>query len=171
VTDTWLKALILVCTFGAVLLLVEVLVSAFTSSRMAGNAINLRLKMIAQGRSRDETLGLLRRRASALPSNLPEGLKRLGERFERMLIKAQVAMPTGRLMLFLLVAPIVIFFILLLVMSSLGIALGAGRLLLVATFAGALGAFLPIMFLQYKATKTRKKMEEQFPVALDVFVR
>jgi len=171
VTDTWLKALILVCTFGAVLLLVEVLVSSFTSSRMAGNAINLRLKMIAQGRSRDETLGLLRRRSSALPSNLPEFLKRIGERFERMLIKAQVAVPTGRLMLILLIAPVIVFFILLLIMSSLGIAVGAGRLLLLATFAGALGAFLPIMVLQYKATKTRKKMEEQFPVALDVFVR
>jgi tight adherence protein B len=171
VTDTWLKALILVCTFGAVLLLVEVLVSAFASSRMAGNAINLRLKLIAQGRSRDETMSLLRRRSSALPSNLPEGLKRLGERFERLLIMAQVAVPTGRLMLILLLAPIVIFFLLMLTMASLGIAIGAGRLLMVAVFAGALGTFLPIMVLQYKATKTRKKMEEQFPVALDVFVR
>jgi tight adherence protein B len=171
VTDTWLKALILVCTFGAVLLLVEVLVSAFASSRMAGNAINLRLKLIAQGRSRDETMSLLRRRSSALPSNLPEGLKRLGERFERLLIMAQVAVPTGRLMLILLLAPIAIFFLLMLTMASLGIAIGAGRLLMVAVFAGALGTFLPIMVLQYKATKTRKKMEEQFPVALDVFVR
>jgi tight adherence protein B len=171
VTETWLKALILVCTFGAVLLLVEVLVSSFASSRMAGNAINLRLKLIAQGRSRDETLGLLRRRSSALPSNLPEGIKRLGERFERMLIKAQVAVPTGRLMLILLIAPIALFFLLLLVMGALGFAIGPGRLLIVATFAAALGAFLPILVLQYKAAKTRKKMEEQFPTALDVFVR
>jgi len=171
VTETWLKALILVCTFGAVLLLVEVLVSSFASSRMAGNAINLRLKLIAQGRSRDETLGLLRRRSSALPANLPEGIKRLGERFERMLIKAQVAVPTGRLMLILLIAPIALFFLLLLVMGALGFAIGPGRLLIVATFAAALGAFLPILVLQYKAAKTRKKMEEQFPTALDVFVR
>ena len=170
-TDTWLKALILVCTFGAVLLLVEVLVSAFASSRAAGNAVNLRLKLIAQGRGRDETLSLLRRRTSALPSNLPEGLKRLGERFEHMLIKAQVAIPTGRLMLILLIAPIAIFFLILLVMAATGIAIGAGRLLMVATFAGALGAFIPILVLQWKANRTRKKMEEQFPVALDVFVR
>jgi tight adherence protein B len=129
------------------------------------------LKLIAQGRSRDETLGLLRRRSSALPSNLPEGIKRLGERFERMLIKAQVAVPTGRLMLILLIAPIALFFLLLLVMGALGFAIGPGRLLIVATFAAALGAFLPILVLQYKAAKTRKKMEEQFPTALDVFVR
>jgi tight adherence protein B len=88
-----------------------------------------------------------------------------------MLIKAQVAVPTGRLMLILLIAPIALFFLLLLVMGALGFAIGPGRLLIVATFAAALGAFLPILVLQYKAAKTRKKMEEQFPTALDVFVR
>jgi tight adherence protein B len=39
------------------------------------------------------------------------------------------------------------------------------------TFAVALGAVLPLLVLNFKATRTRKKMEEQFPVALDVFVR
>ena len=29
----------------------------------------------------------------------------------------------------------------------------------------------PLMFLQFKANRTRKKMQDQFPVALDVFVR
>jgi len=30
---------------------------------------------------------------------------------------------------------------------------------------------LPLMFISFRATRTRKKMQEQFPVALDVFVR
>jgi tight adherence protein B len=34
-----------------------------------------------------------------------------------------------------------------------------------------LGAVLPVMAINFKATRTRKRMEEQFPVALDVFVR
>ena len=41
--EAWLKALILGCTFGAVLLAVEVLASWVASSRVAGRAINLRL--------------------------------------------------------------------------------------------------------------------------------
>jgi len=49
--------------------------------------------------------------------------------------------------------------------------IGFGRLLMAATFAGILGAALPIMVLNVKATKMRKKMQDQFPVALDVFVR
>ena len=68
-TDTWLKALILGCTFGAVLLLVEVLANWLASHRTEGKAINLRLKLIAQGIDRERAMGLLRRRASALPSN------------------------------------------------------------------------------------------------------
>ena len=41
--EAWLKALILGCTFAAVLLAVEVLVSSFATNRTTGRAINLRL--------------------------------------------------------------------------------------------------------------------------------
>lgn len=170
-SDSWIKALVLACIFGAVLLAVEALVSWLASSRTEGKAINLRLKLIAQGRPRDETMMLLRRRMSALPSGLPPLFQRLGEHFERMLVAAQVTIPTGRLMIAILVAPIAIFFFILLIMGLLGVPISMGRLVMVAAFAGVLGAFLPIMFLQVKANRTRKKMEDQFPVALDVFVR
>ena len=169
--DTWIKALLLACIFGAVLLAVETLVSSMANSRVGGKAINLRLKMIAQGRGRDETMSLLRRRGSAIPEGLPATVQKIGQRFERMLIAAQVTVPTGRLMLAILLAPIAIFFFMLLIMGLVGAPLALGRLLMIAVFAGVVGAFLPLMFLQVKANRTRKKMQEQFPVALDVFVR
>src|ERR671913_381830 len=169
--DAWLKALILGCTFGAVLLLVEVLVGWVASKRSTGNAINLRLRMISEGRDREQTMILLRRRESALPSGLPPMLLHLGQKFERMLIAAQMTVPTGRLMLMILLAPVAIFFAILLLMAALGAGIAYGRILMVGTFAVVLGAFLPLMFLQFKANRTRKKMQEQFPVALDVFVR
>jgi tight adherence protein B len=169
--EAWLKALILGCTFGAVLLLVEVLVGYFANSRSTGKAINLRLRMISEGRDREQTMSLLRRRESALPSNLPPLLLHLGQKFERMLIAAQVTVPTGRLMLIILLAPVAIFFAIVLLMAAAGAGIAFGRLLMVGTFAVVIGAFLPIMFLQFKANRTRKKMQDQFPVALDVFVR
>src|SRR5678815_2701868 len=42
---------------------------------------------------------------------------------------------------------------------------------MIGTFAVALGFFLPLMYIQWRANRTRRKMEHQFPVALDVFVR
>jgi tight adherence protein B len=169
---TWLRALILVCVFAAVVLAVEVLVQLIASDRVEGRAINLRLKLIARGRSRGEAMNLLRRTSSALPQWLPLSLFSTARRFERTLMQAQVTLATGRLMLFILIAPVAIFFLVLMLMSFWwGIGISFGRILISATFAVVLGAALPLMALNFRATRTRKKMQEQFPVALDVFVR
>jgi len=169
--EAWLKALVLGCTFGAVLLAVEVLVSWLATNRASGKAINLRLRMIAEGRDREQTMSLLRRRESALPSGLPPFLAHLGQRFERTLIASQVTMPTGRLMLLMLLAPVLIFVVIALIMLVANLGLGFGQILMIGTFAVAAGFVLPLMYIQWRANRTRRKMEQQFPVALDVFVR
>jgi tight adherence protein B len=46
-----------------------------------------------------------------------------------------------------------------------------GRIMLVAIFSVGVGASLPLMALNFKATRRRRRVEEQFPIALDVFVR
>jgi tight adherence protein B len=170
-TESSLKALVLACIFGAVLLGVEALVSWLGRSRSESKAINLRLRMIGEGKTHGETLNLLRRAESALPQGLPPLLARLGRKFESMLIAAQVTIPTGRLMIVILTAPVALFFFILLIMIAAGIPVAFGRLLLIATFCAVVGAALPLMVLNMKATRTRKRMQEQFPVALDVFVR
>jgi len=167
----WLRALALVCIFGAVVLVAEVLVRWLASSRSEGREINLRLKMIGKGRTHGETMNLLRRADSAVPQGLPPILEGWARKFERMLMQAQLTIPTGQLMLAMLIAPVAVFFLILAIMVGAGMGIGPGRLLITAAFAGALGAALPLMLMNFKATRTRKKMQEQFPVALDVFVR
>ncbi|WP_309662577.1 type II secretion system F family protein [Sphingomonas sp.] len=114
---------------------------------------------------------MLRRADSDLPTWLPPILAGTAGKFERMLMAAQITMPTGRLMLFVLLGPIVLFFVILMIMAATGVPIAFGRLFLIATFSGLLGAAIPLMVLQFKANRTRKKMQEQFPVAVDVFVR
>ena len=167
----WLRALVLVCIFGAVVLAVEVAIRWFAGSRAQGKAINLRLQMIGRGRARDETLNLLRRAQSAVPQGLPPFIDRIARKFERMLIRAQLTIPTGRLMLIILLAPVAIFFLIVMLMAASNMGISFGRLVMSAAFAGALGAALPLMFINFRATRPRKKMQDQFPVALDVFVR
>ena len=166
----WLRALVLVCIFGAVVLAAEVLVRWMASNRAEGKAINLRLKMIGKGRSHSETMNLLRR-GSSVPQGLPPLFDRAARRFERMLMQAQLTIPTGRLMLIILIAPVAIFFLIVMLLASANMGISFGRVVMSAAFAFALGAALPMMFLNFRATRTRKKMQEQFPVALDVFVR
>jgi tight adherence protein B len=168
----WIRPLLLVCVFGAVVLAAEVLVHWLASRSAEGRAINLRLKMIGRGHSHGETLNILRRSTDGgLPAGLPPFLAKIAREFERILMRAQLTIPTSRVMLFILIAPIALFLALLIFMSVAGMSVGFGRLLMAATFAGVLGAALPIMILNFKATKMRKKMQDQFPVALDVFVR
>jgi tight adherence protein B len=87
------------------------------------------------------------------------------------LIAAQLTLPTSRLMLTIVIAPVALFLLFVAVAASVGMALGMGRILMLATFSAVIGSMLPIMFLQLRASRTRKKMEDQFPVALDVFIR
>jgi tight adherence protein B len=170
-SDSWLKALVLASIFGAVLLAGDALIGWLASSRTTSRAINLRLKLIGEGRTTGQVMNLLRRSNSGLPRGLPPLVQSIATKFERMLIAAQVTMATPRLMLILLIAPFVLLFVLLMVLVILGQPIGFGRLLILATFSAVMGAAVPLMVLQIRANRTRKKMEEQFPIAVDVFVR
>lgn len=170
-TENWLRAIVLILVFAAVVFLVERLVGVFVGRRLESAAINKRLDLIGKGVSRGEAMQLLRRRASELPDNLPAFLVGPAVRFEKMLIAAGLSMPTGQLMLALIIAPVALFVIAITLMLALGVALGGGRVLLLLTFCGLLGAGLPILYFSMRATKMRKKMQDQFPVALDIFVR
>jgi tight adherence protein B len=114
---------------------------------------------------------LLRRQASMLPEGLPAFIAGPAIRFEKMLMASGVSVPTGRLFAILLATPIIIFLAIVLMIAASGGALGFGRLLLLATISFLIGAGIPLLFLQARANRMRKKIEEQFPVALDVFVR
>ena len=65
-SDSWLKALVLACIFGAVLLAGDALVGWFASNRSSSRAINLRLKLIGEGRSAGQVMNLLRRASSTV---------------------------------------------------------------------------------------------------------
>ena len=170
-SETWLKAIVLILVFAAVVFLVERITSAMVGRRLQTQAINQRLDLISRGTSRAQAMQLLRRRATDLPEGLPGFIARPAMRFEKTLMAAGVAIPTGRLMLILLATPVILFGAIIMFMAATNLALGAGRVLMVATFAGLLGAGIPMLFFQFRATQRRRKMQDQFPVALDVFVR
>lgn len=171
-SEAWIRAVVLVCIFGAVLLAVEVMGLLWASNRAGSRAVNERLRLIGQGRTRAETFTLLRRTAGQnIAESLPASLAALTLKLERLLMAARVRMPIGRVLLFLLGAPVVVFLLVLFTLVATRGGVSLGQILMVAVFAGVIGFFIPVLVLQAKATRTRKKMQDQFPVALDVFVR
>ena len=170
-SDIWLKAIVLILIFAAVAFAVERVVATIVGRRLQTAAINQRLDLINRGLSRGEAMQLLRRRTSDLPDWLPSTVRGVALRFEKMLMAAGLSIETNKLMLSLIIAPIALFFAIVLLMVMAGVALGGGRLFMLATFAIVVGAGLPILYLQVRANRMRKKIQDQFPVALDVFVR
>jgi tight adherence protein B len=168
--DSVLRILILVFVFASVLLLVEALISGLARFKAGSRAINQRLQMIGGGTSRVETMSRLRRESFDL-SLLPESLRKAARSFERTLVAAGVTMSTGRLMAAAAAAPAAVLALIVMIMLAVGSPIGVGRLVLVATVSLVLGLVIPLLLLQGRAQRRKRKMEEQFPVALDVFVR
>lgn len=167
----YLRILVLVLLFAAVAIAAERMFSATFGRRAATRAINQRLDMIQRGMPRDEALRILRRRGNDLPESLPLFVRAMALWLERLLVGAGMLLPSGRLALILLAAPVLLFLLMVVIAAAVGLALGAGRLLLLLSLAAMFGAGLPLMVLQVKADRRRRKVEQQFPVALDVFVR
>jgi tight adherence protein B len=170
-SDTWIKALVLTCVFGAVLLAAEVLIRAFAENREHGRAVNFRMKLIGQGRTRGQALTLLRETRGNVASYAPELLQSMAVRFDRLVSSARLRIPATRLFALLALSPVLVFVLLIVLVLASGGVVAPGRLLLLATFALAVGLGVPVMALRFQATRMRRKMQEQFPVALDVFVR
>ncbi|MDP9423500.1 MAG: type II secretion system F family protein [Pseudomonadota bacterium] len=169
--EVWLKALALILIFAAVVFLVERIVSVFVGRRLESQAINQRLDLISRGVGRGQAMQLLRRQGTMLPEGLPEIIAAPAIRFEKMLMAAGISMKTGRLFAILLATPTIIFMAIILLIVASGGALGFGRIVMLATISFLVGAGIPLLIFQVKANRMRKKIEDQFPVALDVFVR
>ena len=169
-SDSWIRVLFLVCVFAAVVLGAELLVGFFAARSGEKTAVNQRLKLIESGISRSQTMSLLRRQTSGLLTDLPVFFAGPAARIDKMLAQSGMVMPTSRLLTLLAAAPAALFVLLVLLAASYG-TLSVGRLFLLLIVALAIGLALPLVLLSMKAARMRKRMIEQFPVALDVFVR
>jgi tight adherence protein B len=170
-TDGAIRVVVLVCVFGAVVLIVESLVRWFSEGRANERAMNMRLKLIGEGRTRGEALSILRQRRTYLSTIAPPTLRGFATRFDRMVTAARLGIASTRLFALVALLPVMLFILLLVFVLAGGIPLSLGRILLLATFAVSLGLGLPLMVLRMRASRVRRRMQEQFPVALDVFVR
>jgi tight adherence protein B len=171
VNDIWIRALVMILLFAAIVMVVERVAGAALVRRASGRARNMRLDAIARGATRAQTMGFLRRDINTLSGQLPAFVARRAIKLEKMLMMAGTTIPTQRLLWILAIAPLALFAGLSLIMVTMGMPVGFGRMFLLLVAALALGFGLPLFVLQVRATRRRRKFQEQFPLALDVFVR
>jgi tight adherence protein B len=165
-----IRLLILVLVFGAVLLGVEAVLRWVRVSQSEGRAINARLALISRGVAREAVITKLRRSTGSFEA-LPAPLARLGRALEKMLTAAGIRMEASKMLMLLGAAGSVTFLLSVVGAAVTGATIRVGTLLLLGTFGAAFGVGMPLLFISRAANKRRKKMVEQFPVALDVFIR
>lgn len=166
-----IRILILALIFAATMLAIEGLVGWISQRHGTGRAINKRLKMIASGFDRGMVLSMLRRDMGDQFFQTLGPLGRFGMKLERMLHATGLGVPARLVLIGMVVATLFIFFLIVLLAAISGYSVGPGMVLMVGALAFCLGIGLPMMVLAHMGQRRRKKMEEQFPIALDIFVR
>jgi tight adherence protein B len=166
-----IKLIILLMTFFSALMLGEAAFTWFRKRHTGARAINERLRLIAGGLDRGAILERLRRDNGNGAINWSGVLSGAGRKLDHVLRGAgSTFTPTHLLMLLLIVAAL-IFVVTIAGAVISGFTIKFGTLLMIAAFAAAAGLGLPLMILSRRADRRQQRLAEQFPLALDIFVR
>lgn len=166
-----IRLLALVAIFASVFLLSQLIVGAYVNRRAERATINRRLALMQSGLDREAVVGALLKNAP--PTLSPEAtfIDRAWVRFVRTVMMSGIQVQSRSLAFGMGVS----FWVLL--VSIIGFAwilkfsITAGVVMLVAAVASAISVGLPLLFISRKAQVHRKRMEDQFPLALDIFTR
>lgn len=164
------RILLLICVFAAVVLGVEWLVSTVRTGRAGALAVNQRLALIARYQDRDRAYGRLRRTARTY-DHLPRPLAAIVGRYARLVAAAGIRRDPAAILLAMAAVVGGIAIGGPLAAMTLAMRVTVGVLLLFAAIGAAFGIGLPLLLLSRRADKRRKHLIEQFPLALDIFVR
>ncbi len=170
-TPVIIRIFILLLLFVAVFFASQFLMRSASGGNLRRKAINQRLQMIRQGADRETIMGELRKNAPNAYDNLPGPLSGMMAGLQRIVFAASVPFTTIQVLMGMALATILVFVLAAVFAYLSGLALTFGKLQILVIFAVAVSCGLPLFVLRYRAQKTRQKMEQQFPVALDIFVR
>ncbi|MEP5938629.1 MAG: type II secretion system F family protein [Erythrobacter sp.] len=165
------RIFILLAVFAAVFLIIQASATSYAKNRTYKGAVNERLRMISSGQDRETVLGKLMKNRPGSDSNLPPFLAGMEEEFEKMVFASRIRLTVGQLTMIMGIGLVAVFLVLLLSVAAFGTGLGIGTVLIVGLVSICLAIVIPWMVISRMAAAQRKKMEYQFPIALDIFVR
>lgn len=166
-----LRLLILVALFAAFFLLSQWGLNRYLNRRAAQKAVNRRLELLKSGASAQQIDALLRRNVTSRLSPDAGRVERTYHRFQQTVQIAGIGMAPRTIIVACLVSFAIAAAALLLIAVSSGFAITAGTFELVLVASACLTIALPLMVITRRRDKRRRQMEEQFPIALDVFTR
>jgi tight adherence protein B len=162
------STLILTLLFFAVVLLVEGAYFYYRDVHAPKSRVDRRLDALRSGGMAEEAQASLKRQKQARGETLIAGIL---NKLELKLTQAGMRMSAERLLMLMAVATAGIGVTAPIILGIADMLNSVMAFVLVLVFAVAIGTVIPLILLDRKATKRIKKFEEQFPIALDIFVR
>lgn len=166
-----IRLVILIFAFATVFLLSQAFLRSRFNRRSERRAINRRLELLKAGTSSDDVIDILRK---GVPDRLPDDAtlpERLYYRFQRMVRLADLQVEPQTLALGCGLGFVALSSVILLFAWASGRSISIGIVELTFVIAFAFTVIVPLLYVRRRMEKHRRRMEEQFPVALDVFTR
>jgi tight adherence protein B len=169
-TGEIVQLFLLLAVFASVFLVSQVLLRSTAERTAEFKLINRRLRMIGRGADREDVMAELRRNDPLQGQGNGIGGGWLLT-FRRNLLMAQV--PFGPTQV--LVAMVLLFLAITILIISAAwfkqFSMTLCVIQLIVVVAAAIAVFTPLSVVSFLAHRKRRRMQEQFPVALDIFVR
>jgi tight adherence protein B len=165
------RLIILILVFVAVFLLAELAISAWRSNSNGARAMNKRLRMIEGGMDREIVTSKLRK---SQPFQFASGngiVDKTLQNIQQSVIASGVTMPAHQIMLAMALGSALIAVLVIIGAAVTGYTINFGSLELALVVGLSIGLGIPLSVVSRMASKRRQKMQEQFPVALDIFIR
>jgi tight adherence protein B len=170
-TGLLIRMVILIAIFASVFLISQVVMNAIANWRSDRTAVNRRLTLLRSGLDRDQVnQSLLKNAPPILPPDA--GLfERLHVGLIRMVMMSGMRFDTRQLLVGMAIAACVLTGSILLLALGAQFRLTAGVIQLVLVISVAIAVGLPLIVISNLAQRRYKRMEEQFPIAVDIFTR
>ena len=166
-----IRLAVLIAVFAGIFLLSQVILLGYVNRRAETKAVNRRLGLLKAGIVGDRLGDILRKGVPDRVSSDAGWLKRWYYRFQCTVRIADIRTEPRTLIAISLLSFAAVATLLLFLAWATGRQVTVGTLELVSLISFALTIALPIMLINRRKEKRRRKMEAQFPVALDIFTR
>ncbi|GAA4762566.1 type II secretion system F family protein [Novosphingobium ginsenosidimutans] len=170
-TALLIRLLVLIAIFGSVFLISQLLVGSYVNRRAERATINRRLALMQSGLDQEAVTGALLKNAP--PTLGPEAtyFEQAWVGFVRTVMMSGIQAQSRSLAFGMGVSFCALLLLITFIAWILKFPITAGVVMLVASVSLAISVGLPLLYVSRKAQKHRQRMEEQFPLALDIFTR
>ncbi|MBJ7438906.1 MAG: type II secretion system F family protein [Sphingopyxis sp.] len=169
--DTVLRFLTMLALFALVVLVAQFAGTILVQRRGKSRAVNRRLQLLDKGIDRERVTSLLRKNVSSGLAGAPAWVSALLASFRRTLNAANIQRSEVQVLGFMLIGAVAIAFLILVAAGTSGVLLTLGTTQLAFAIGLTVAVALPSMVISRLADRRRRRMENQFPIALDIFVR